>query len=92
MNIEKKLGLLKQITQVDAPPFLLTRIRHQLNTLANTDAPVKWKWAFAVTGIVILVLNVSILFKTSGNEEKNADIKEIFTTMQLSSTNELYHE
>ena len=92
MNIDQKLDLLKQITQVDVPPFLLTRIRQQLNTLANTEAPVKWKWAFAVTGIVILALNVSILFKTSGNEEKNGGIKEVFTTMQLSPANALYHE
>lgn len=92
MDIDKKLDLLKQIRQVDAPPFLLTRIRQQLHTAANTEAPVKWKWAFAVTGIVILALNVSILFKTSGNEEKSTGIKEVFTTMQLSPANELYHE
>ncbi len=92
MNIDKKLDLLKQIRQVDAPPFLLTRIRQQLHTLANTEAPVKWKWAFAVTAIVILALNVSILLKTSGSEEKNAGIKEVFTNMQLSPTNALYHE
>ena len=92
MNIDKKLDLLKQITQVEAPPFLLTRIRQQLHALYNTEAPVKWKWAFAVTSLVILALNVSILFKTSTNEEKNTGIKEVFTTMQLSPANELYHE
>ena len=92
MNIDKKLDLLKQIRQVDAPPFLLTRIRQRLHTPAYAEAPVKWKWAFAVTTIIILVLNISILVKTSGNEEKNTGIKEVFTIMQLSSTNELYHE
>jgi hypothetical protein len=92
MNIDKKLDLLKQIRQVDAPPFLLTRIWQRLLMPADAEAPVKWKWAFAVTTFVILVFNISILFKTSGNEEKNTGIKEVFTTMQLSSTNELYHE
>lgn len=73
MNVDKKLDLLKQVKEVDVPPFLLTRIRQRIQSLGDTEAPVKWKWAFAFSAIVLLALNLSILFKQTGNEEKSWD-------------------
>lgn len=87
-----KLDLLKEIRQVDAPPFLLTRIRQRLNIYAAAQAPVSWKWALVLTGIVVLAFNISILFNTAGNKEKNTGIQDVLITMQLSPANELYHE
>lgn len=92
MNVDKKLDLLKQVKEVDVPPFLLTRIRQRIQSLGDKEAPVKWKWAFAFSAIVLLALNLSILFKQTGNEEKKAGIEEVVTTMHLSTSNELYHE
>lgn len=98
MNIDNKLDQLKQIKQVDAPPFLFTRIRQQIHNLTEVEAPVTWKWAFALTSVLILVLNISILIKSAGNEEANvslnktANIENVISSMNLSTTNDLYHE
>ncbi len=93
MNIDNKLDLLKQIREVDAPPFLLTRIRQQIQNLDNEAAPVKWKWAFAFTSVAILVLNISIFFKTANTiETKTTGIKTVINSMNLASSNNIYHE
>lgn len=91
MNIDNKLDELKKIKQVDAPPFLLTRIRQQIQSLEKAPAPVKWKWTFAATAIIILALNVSIVFK-SGDSETNSGVNDIVSAMHLSNSNALYNE
>jgi len=95
MNIDNKLDLLKQIKEVDAPPFLLTRIRQQIANLNNVEAPVKWKWAFAASAILILALNVSIFFKsdeTTASTGKNTEIENVVKSMNLTNSNNLYNE
>ncbi len=96
MNIDTKLDLLKQISEVDAPPFLLTRIRQQIQNMANAEAPVKWKWAFALTSIIILLFNFSILLKTGEPVEKqdtqNSGIEKVINSMNLSTSNQFYHD
>lgn len=95
MNIDNKLDLLKKIKEVDAPPFLLTRIRQQIENLNNVEAPVKWKWAFAVSAVLILALNISILFTSSGKTvttNKADGIESVVSSMNLTNTNQLYNE
>lgn len=93
MSIDKKLDSLKRIKAVDAPPFLLTRIRQRINNLGTAEAPVKWKWIFALTSVFVLTLNISILFTSStAATKKNAGIDNIVNTMSLSSQNDLYNE
>jgi hypothetical protein len=93
MNIDDKLDSLRQIKEVDAPPFLFTRISQRINNLGNAVAPVKWKWAFALTSIVIVALNVSIYFKFSAVAEKRTSgIEHIVNSMNLSTTTDLYNE
>ena len=91
MNIDNKLDALKRIKQVDAPPFLLTRIKQQIQNLGNVPAPVKWKWAFAGSAIIILVLNVSILLKEDSSQESSG-IETVASSMNLTNTNALYNE
>jgi hypothetical protein len=93
MNIDKKLDLLKRIKEVDAPPFLLTRIRQKIQNLADVEAPVKWKWAFALASVVMLVLNISVLVKSSAvSPVKKPGIENVINSMNLSSANDLYNE
>jgi hypothetical protein len=93
MDLNKKLDLLKQIKAVETPPFLLTRIRQQLQNLQHTEAPAKWKWAFAVMSLVILLFNISTLFKSSFSApKKSAGIENIVNSMNLSTANDLYNE
>jgi hypothetical protein len=94
MNIDDKLDALKGIKEVDAPPFLFTRIRQRINNLQNVAAPVKWKWAFALTSVVILAITLSILinFVSVIPATKNTEAQTIVNLMNLSSKNDLYNE
>lgn len=98
MKIDDKLDQLKQIKQVDAPPFLLTRIRQQIQNLGDVEAPVNWKWAFALTSVLILALNISILVRSAGNDDvkasvnNKAPIETVISSMHLSTNNDFYHE
>ncbi|MBL0024085.1 MAG: hypothetical protein WBP08_02795 [Saprospiraceae bacterium] len=93
INIDNQLDLLKQIKEVDAPPFLLTRIRQQIQNLDDVEAPVQWKWAFALTSIAILALNISIFFTSANTEIKNTTgIETVISSMHLATTNSIYNE
>lgn len=98
MNIDNKLNDLKKIKQVDTPPFLFTRIKQQIQNLDNVKAPVKWKWAFALSTLIILALNISILFKTDDSKsqtttfENKSSVENVVSSMNLFTTNNLYNE
>jgi hypothetical protein len=93
MNIDEKLDLLKQIKEVDTPPFLFTRIRAQINSLNTTSAPAKLKWAFALTCFILVAINVSLLLTSATNiEKKTAGTAIIVMSMNLSTQNDLYNE
>jgi hypothetical protein len=93
MNIDNKLYLLKNIKKVDAPPFLLTRIKQQIDNLSNVEAPVKWKWAFALTSVIIMMLNVTIFLKSNeSSEKKTTGVENVINGMNLSTKNDLYNE
>jgi hypothetical protein len=92
MNIDQKLEHLKQIQEVDAPDFLFTRIKQQIQNRNMAKAPVQWKWAFAGLGIVILALNASLLFKPVNNKQNQAEIETYINALHLTNSNNLYHE
>lgn len=91
MNIDKHLDKLKSIRQVDAPAFLFTRIRQQIENLADAPAPVRWRFAFVSVAILLLLLNTAVLIRSS-KMEKRTGIEQVVSGMQLSSSNDLYHE
>jgi hypothetical protein len=91
MDIEKRLEQLKKIQKVDAPPFLLTRIMERIDSSAIEKAPATWRFAFVAATAVVLSLNVSILFNSSGKQNEKG-IEEVINSMNLSTTNDLYHE
>ena len=93
MDFNKKLEVLKQIKEVDAPPFLLTRIKQQIQNLQHTQAPAKWKWAFAFTSVLLLLFNISILIKSSAlSNKKNSGVENIINSLSLSAANDLYND
>ena len=55
MNIDNQINKLSEIQQVEAPAFLLTRIKQQIANTQNQSAPAKWKLAFVLGAIVLLV-------------------------------------
>jgi len=91
MNIDDRLDKLKKITPVEAPPFLYTRVQQAINSLNSTAAPLRWRWAFAMSAIIVVVINLAVITR-SGHTVKSNDMEQVVNAMQLSSSNELYHE
>ncbi len=91
MDIEKRLEQLKKIKEVDPPPFLLTRIMEQIKSQVDTPAPATWRLAFLSIAIVVVTLNVFILINSS-NKQNIDGMEEVINSMNLSTTNDLYHE
>jgi len=91
MNIDDRLDKLKNITPVEAPPFLYTRVQQAINSLNNTAAPLRWRWTFAITAIFIVIINLTVISRSS-HITKNSDVEQVVNVMQLSSSNDLYHE
>jgi hypothetical protein len=92
MNIDQKLDALKKIQRVDAPHFLPTRIRQGINTLEQDTISILWKWAFASSLAIILVLNVSIIIKNIGIHKNQNNIEEMLVNLDLTNSNQLYND
>jgi hypothetical protein len=91
MNIDNKLDKLKSIRQVEAPPFLFIRIQQGIQNLADVPAPIKWRVAFVTAAIVLIVLNTGILLKSS-SQSKATGVEQVVNSLQLSSSNDFYHD
>jgi hypothetical protein len=91
MNIENKLDKLKKIRRVEVPPFLFTRIRQNIDSMNEASVPVKWKFVFVTTAIILLALNIG-LFQKSLNTARTAKVEQVINSMQLSSINDFYHD
>ncbi len=92
MNIDQKLEQLKQVQQVEAPHFLLTRIRQRIDNIHHAEAPLKWRWAFVSVGVLLLVLNLSIFLKVNKDRKQQPGIESYINAMNLSTSNDIYHE
>ena len=83
--MEKELEILKTIKQVDAPPFLFTRIEEKIRVHAGEYLNTK-KTVLYLTGIVsVIVLNVWIIYGQKPESKQN-----IAAEMQLVESNQLY--
>jgi hypothetical protein len=91
MNIDNRLNKLKNIHRADAPAFLFTRIKQQIENLAQAPAPARWRFAFVSVAIVLLLLNMAVLTR-SLKIEKKSGVEQVVNSMHLSSSNDLYHE
>lgn len=91
MNIDQKLDLLKKIQKVDAPPFMLTRIRQRLDAPEPSLAPTTWKVAFGTGLLLVAALNVSLFIFRSATAD-TTEIQNIVSTMDMSNHNDFYNE
>jgi len=89
--MKSKLDLLQQVQKVEAPPFLYTRILQRISSVQETPAPIKWRFAFAAVAVLLLALNISILLSSKPKTKSN-NIDTVVSSMNLSTSNELYHE
>ncbi len=90
MNIEEKLNKLSKIEQVDAPPFMFTRIQQKINEFKPQEIPTYFKWSLGLTAIVIIALNVAVIKNQNINAQSSLD--KVAAEMQLKNNNNFYDE
>jgi hypothetical protein len=84
--MDKKLELLSQIETVEAPPFLLTRIRQQIeNERVNQFSP-RVSWALGFSMILVLSLNIAVLLSSNTPSAPT----NLAQTMHLLPKNDFY--
>jgi hypothetical protein len=88
-NINEPANMLEQIVKVDAPPFLLTRIREKIAVAREQRITPALAWAGALSFIVILSVNVYIVsaFSDSKTSQKASNLVE---SMNLYPDNSIY--
>lgn len=88
MQENDHIELLENIKKVDAPPFLFTRIEAKIAHV--TSDKLNWKWALSGLATLALVLTINItLSQNVVDEEPN---NNIVSELNLSPTNQLYHD
>lgn len=80
-------SLLDSIQRVDAPPFLLTRIKEKIKTNPDVKVGVGWVLAGSVSLMLVLVVNVVVMSKSS---VKNQQTTNLVASMNLAPDNTLY--
>lgn len=81
------LELLDQIQKVEAPPFLMTRIRQKIDAAAANQIPGSWVWSLGLSFILVMGLNIAIIVN---NMQVPTTDDNIVNTMNLSPDNALY--
>ncbi|MBX2905937.1 MAG: hypothetical protein KF744_07865 [Taibaiella sp.] len=94
MNVNRQkdgldaLKMLGEVARVDAPPFLLTRIRQRV---ANVQQRVSGKWVVATALSMILIIAMNIyLVAGQRNNSRTETSHELAQAMNLLPQNSLY--
>ena len=78
---------LGNIQRVDAPPFLLTRIKEKIKTEPEIKVGMGWVLAGGMSLIMMLIMNVAIINRDSVKHPKTQNLIE---SMNLAPENTLY--
>jgi hypothetical protein len=85
-----ELNILKKISKVEAPPFLLISIEAKIETLKPKRLNVGWSIGGSLAFSLIVVLNVMVIKNKVNNNGSQIEVMaEVFYT---SSDNVLYNE
>lgn len=94
MNVNRQkdsldaLEMLGKVARVDAPPFLLTRIRQRVANVQQR-VPAKWVVATALSMILIIAMNI-YLVAGQRNNNRTETSHELAQAMNLLPQNSLY--
>jgi hypothetical protein len=78
------IDMLGQIQKVDAPPFLLTRIKQKIENTHNSNFSPRLAWSLAMAVVLVLLLNLGVIISKTSHTDSLAD------TMNLLPKNTLY--
>ena len=92
MKKQQPLEQLRKVQKVSAPPFLLTRINAKIAAQQVEQLPRSWKWAGALAFGLMLLLNVGAMQMNQQTGGSQDTIETLADGLQLSSSNQLYHE
>ena len=79
--------MLEYINKVDAPPFLLTRIRQKIANAREQQINPKWALAAGVSLLLIVALNLYVISGPDNNQPQQTNLAQ---TMNLYPHNSLY--
>jgi len=83
------IDLLEQINKVDAPPFLLTRIKQKIENAQQASFSKGLSWSLVISLCMMLLLNIAIMMKHTNSTTSIQD-STIAAAMNLLPTNSLY--
>ncbi len=87
-NNNNPADMLEYINKVEAPPFLLTRIRQKIANVAEQPVAPKWVLAACTSLLLIVALNIYIISGSSENPHPNQP--NLAQSMNLYPQNSLY--
>jgi hypothetical protein len=84
------LDLLKKVKKVDAPPFILTRIRSRIREHSEQNLPFSLRLAGCLLLVVFIILNFTVIdfVKKSRESLESQDL----TNEAFFISNQIYHE
>jgi hypothetical protein len=93
MNVNRQndidpVEMLGEVARMEAPPFLLTRIRQKVADVQQR-VPAKWVVATALSMVIVVVLNI-YLVAGQGTNGKRQGGNELAEAMNLLPKNALY--
>jgi hypothetical protein len=85
--MKPNLDILNQIKQVDAPPFLFTRIQQQIDNGSRYFFSKRLAWSLGVSFAIVVIMNVALLSYNAKINRTNTNLAEV---MDLMPNNSLY--
>ena len=93
MDKERDIELLGRIKPVAAPSYLKTRIEGKLTARITERMPLSWALGLASVIAILFVLNLDRLNDVSSNAQADSNqIQEVYQSLGMSSSNQLYHD
>lgn len=81
------LDILNQIKQVDAPPFLLTRIQQQIDNGNSLNFSKRLAWSLGISFAIVVIMNVAVINYSTKANYTNKNVAEV---MDIMPNNSLY--
>lgn len=79
---------LDSIARVEAPPFLLTRIRQRIDESNRTRISPPFQWVIGITAVLFLALNTVAILKVTQNTKSTPVLAQGMNVVPISLYNE----
>jgi hypothetical protein len=79
---------LDRIARVEAPPFLLTRIRQKIDESSRTRISPPFQWVIGITAVLFLALNTVAILKVTQNTKSTPVLALGMNVVPISLYNE----